>query len=64
MTQPDRLEAVAEALFRHRWPKRNQSWEFIKLTEPDIAKIYLDNARVALNAAAIAMRKQQEGAGK
>ena len=56
MSQPDRLEAVAAALFRHRWPRRNQSWEYIKQAKPDIAQIYLDNARVALDAAARAER--------
>lgn len=44
----ENVDIVAEALWRHRWGSSDQTWENFKETKPDIAKIYRDNAAVAL----------------
>jgi hypothetical protein len=42
-------EHVAEALFYHRFGRR-RSWASFKAQKPDVAQVYIDNARVAVEA--------------
>jgi hypothetical protein len=52
MTTTDKVEAVAEALYTHRYGTANGSWDEFRRRKPDIAEIYRDNARVAIKAVA------------
>lgn len=54
-TDKSRIEIVAQALWANRvkdallnW--KGQSWGDFLLHKPDIAKIYLENARIAIDA--------------
>lgn len=54
MTFPEKVDAVAEALWRHRgrevpaWKK--MGWRSFCIEKPDIADIYRQNAKVAVEA--------------
>lgn len=41
-------EAVARALFAHRYDRRHGPWERFVYAHPDLAEIYRENAQAAL----------------
>jgi hypothetical protein len=45
-----KAEWCAEALFKHRFPKREGGWETMQHDHPDIAMVYRENARAFLKA--------------
>jgi hypothetical protein len=52
-----KIEIAAKAMHHNRFGERKGAWEWFIWTHPDIAEIYRENARVALQAI-----EQAEGA--
>lgn len=50
MTFGEKVEVAAEAMFVNRFGDKHGLWDRYKHTHPDIANIYRDYARVALEA--------------
>ena len=47
MTEKEKIEVAAEAMYRHR---KLGMWKSLNYRHPDIASIYRENARVMLGA--------------
>jgi len=51
-TKEQQIEVVAEALYANRFEINNGSWRQFCLKKPDVAKIFRENAEVAIDALA------------
>lgn len=50
MTGDQKVEIAAEAMFHNRFGDHKGSWDRFKVNHPDVAAVYQENARVAIDA--------------